>query len=172
MADAKVSPFSTGDGDLEAEVRSSSPCWIKVPARQTILVCLFADLPIRFAVHFVNGGPQLCWGRGHCGHCADRRGFKVHYVYPAWDRTRRFMGAVDLPVGAERTVAEVRMERGFVKGMVFALKKEGGVENGRIVVEPLHQILDLGSLPPPMDVEELLCRQYGLERALVETGSD
>jgi hypothetical protein len=82
------------------------------------------------------------------------------------------MGAVDLPVGAERTVAEVRLERGFVKGMVFALKKEGGVENGRIVVEPLHQILDLSALPEPMDVQDLLCRQYGLERGLVASASE
>ncbi len=172
MADGDLSPFSIGPGDLEQEKRNSAPAWIKVPARSTVLVCVLAELPVRFALHFVGGRPQLCWGRGRCGHCADRLGAKVHYVYPAYDRTRRTMGAIDVPPGVEEVLSMARSEKGFLKGLVVALKKEGGVDNGRIQAEVLHQILDTQVLGEPLDVQELLCRQYGLERVVLESTAD
>jgi hypothetical protein len=172
MAESLPNPFSYGEGDLEAERRDSAPVWIKVPARSTIRVCLQKELPLRFALHFVDGHPQLCWGRGHCGHCTDRRGKKVHYVYPAFDLSRRSAGLIDLPPHAESGVAEGRDRHGFVRGMAFELKKEGGVENGRICCVALHQILDVERFGEPIDAVAVLCRQYGLERSLFEVNAD
>jgi hypothetical protein len=165
-------PFTYGPGDLDAEARESAPVWIRIPHRGQVLLCLLDELPVRFAVHFIGGRPVLCWGQGRCGHCADHVGRKPHYVYRAYDRTRRSMGLIDLPVGAERTIEELRRERGFCRGMVVSLRKEGGVVNGRIICEPLHQILALEDLGQPVDVVEVLCRQYGIEESLFAGRAD
>src|ERR1051325_10134197 len=115
------SPFTFGEGDLEAERRDSAPLFIKIPARSTIRVCLQWELPLRFAIHFIDNRPQLCWGRRHCGHCSDRRGKKIHYIYPAYDLSRRAPGLIDLPPHSESGVKEGREKHGFVKGMAFEL---------------------------------------------------
>jgi len=172
MAENRDYPFSFGDGDLEAERRDSAPLWISKPSRGKIRVVLQKNLPMRFALHFVEGRPQLCWGRAHCGHCADRRGKKVHYVYPAFDLTRRTPGLLDIPPHAEDSVKAARDARGFVEGMVFEVAKEGGTENGRIVVTALHEILDLQRFGDALDVVELVCRQYGIDRGLVDRTAD
>jgi len=82
------------------------------------------------------------------------------------------MGLAGFTPYQEEVAQLAREQHGFNKGQVFQLKKEGRSDNGRLSAECLHSVLDFDRFGDPLDAEEILSKQYGLERSLIDAHVD
>jgi hypothetical protein len=153
------------DGALEEDRGDGPGSWVHFPPRSVGRICLLADRAFAFLTHWDRGITHFCWGPGNCPWHADRLGFKGHYVFPVYDTARRSHGAFDFTKPAYKDLLEMFAADGLGirKGRIVHCRKEGGVDNGRHLLELTNQVLNWQELGPECDVLALVARTYKLD---------
>lgn len=162
-AGIKRAPGGFVDGILDEDNQQSPGAWIHWPARSVGRVCLVRPSAFAFLTHWDKGTNHFCWGAGNCPYHAERQGFKGHYVLTVWDTARRCHGALDLSKDAYRDLLEQLEFDGLRTGRLVYFRKEGGVVNGKWIVEAQNSVLKVSELGEPCDVVALVARTYAID---------
>lgn len=141
-----------GVGDLVQETIEGPGVWLHVPARGSMRVALLRDRPMSYHAHWAGGRMQVCWGSSDCTLCKMGIGSKKRYVYTVLDTTQGIAGLLEVAPSTCLMIDRDCCDKGFARGLVFELRKEGGVANGRIVAKCFHTILKDFELPEGPDV--------------------
>lgn len=153
-----------GWGNPATEAANQSWVWLHVPARSAIRVVILSESPCRYKGHWVDGHMRPCLPVD-CGYCAVRLGFQIRYVFAVHDMTHRVSGLLELGAGAAEVIKESADDLGFLRGLVFELRKEGGRDRGKIIVKAHHAMIQTEGLPVPPDAALELRRMWSLPDA-------
>lgn len=135
----------------------------KWPARTGGSFAVLHSLPLAFRTHWNGSRDSWCIRQVNgCERCARGQGFKGHYVWAIWDLTRRQHGALDLNDKAARQLLEADIHVENRLGCCYSLKKEGGVENGRILITHTGMTIRSEDYGDGCDVVALVCKTYGI----------
>jgi hypothetical protein len=87
-------------------------------------------------------------------------GTKPRYVYSVWDLDRKRSGLIELGPDTAGQIREIMIKSGDLPGTAIKMTKRGGVVNGAIAVDMIHELYRLADLPPGPDPELILRRQW------------
>lgn len=164
MAQDEVGSLFDVDALLERDMQLKRHTWIHFPPRSVGRIVLTNEDPFRFQTHFGPGRPVFCWGhRSICSRCADGDGFKAHYAVSAYDVARRCHGTFQFTPDAWRDVRDQCIAHGSRLGFVVGVTKDGGVKNGKLCAEVLHQYVQLSALGEACDTLALIMATYRLQ---------
>jgi hypothetical protein len=143
--------------------------WIHFPARAVGRVALMHSLPLPFRTHWNGYRDEFCVGRNNgCEACARGRGFKGHYAWAVYDLTRKQHGGFDFPNGACRQIMELEYHAPTRCGLILQVRKEGGVANGRFIVESNGLMVNGSDFGDPCDIVSLVCETYKQDRSVFD----
>ena len=151
-----------GIGDLVAECREGQDVWLHVPARSSLRVMLLRERPVFYWQHFTASGPVFCESKrdrngalvdaSACPLCRGEIGAKKKYVYTVSDMARGSGHLLDVSPATALDIESTVNQTGVALGMVFDLRKEGGVSNGRIRAKWSGTFINEKELPEGPDV--------------------
>lgn len=140
--------------------------WIHFPARSVGRVALMHELPLPFRTHWNGVRDVFCEGRENgCALCARGRGFKGHYAFAVYDLTRRMHGGFDFTDKACRQLLEVEHGAECRTGLTITIRKEGGIENGRFIVESSGLFVKPFDFGEPCSIVDLVVQTYGVDKS-------
>lgn len=152
--------------DLEECEGQRPRSWVHYPARAVGRVALVHNMPLPFRTHWDGHRDVFCIGRQlGCEMCKMGRGFKGHYAFAVWDMVRRQHGGFDFTASACRQLMDSEYSAESRCGFVFTIRKEGGKDQGRFVIEGTGMCLPLCELGEPCDIVALVCETYKIERS-------
>jgi hypothetical protein len=148
-----------GWGDPAAERDEHSGAWLHVPARGKLTVVILSSQPVRYVGHWVGGRMRRCTGRLCVWH-EKRIGQQVRYCFSVLDAETRAPGLLEVGAACAQTIWETSHREGRLRGLTFALRKEGQRDRGRILAVALAPMMALDLLPVAEEIEPHLARQY------------
>lgn len=149
-----------GWGNPTAERGEQSWAWLHVPARSALRVAILSRSPVRYRGHWVDGRMRPC-GREGCLYCERRLGGQWRYAFAVLDLDAKCTGLLELGAATAEQIKSTADAGGFLRGLVFELRKEGGRDRGRIMAKSQNAIINIGELPDEPDPGEHLLRAWG-----------
>lgn len=149
-----------GYGDVDEESMEDGELWMRVPHRGALKLVLLRTLPFRYIAHWFRTGYKPCPGRATCTFCTLGIGAKARYAYSVWDIDRKRPGCIEFGSSTAGQIRDLMQRNGELPGMAIKLTKRGGVVNGSIAVDPIHDLYRLSDLPPGPDPEIILRKQW------------
>jgi len=149
-----------GYGDTTEETCEGPGVWLHVPHRGALKAVLMQVAPFRYVSHWVRSTYQLCPGSGKCSWCDLGLGTKTRYVYALYDTDRKRQGLLEVGPDTAGQMKDLTRANGDEPGLLFRFTKAGGVINGAIKVELLHDWYRISELPPGVDIERVLRGQW------------
>lgn len=150
-----------GWGNPDRERGEQSFAWLHVPARGTLRVVMLSRAPVRYRGHWVDGRMRPCRGGSDCLYCERRMGGQVRYAFSVLDLDARACALIELGAAAAGEIKRAADEAGFLRGLAFQLRKDGGRERGRVLVTSQNAVVNIGELPDAPDPREHLMRSWG-----------
>jgi hypothetical protein len=135
----------------------------KWPVRTGGTFAILHSLPLPFRTHWNGHRDSWCYrATNNCDACHRLQGFKGHFVWAIWDFVRKQHGAIDLNDRAAPQLLEAEIYTESRAGCVYTLKKEGGVENGRIVIAHTGMCVNPAEYGKACDIIALVVKTYGI----------
>lgn len=149
----------TGGFGNVTEAAAGSQVWIHVPARGRLKIAVLSKRAFRYEGHWWSGSMHHCADE-RCDFCLRGIGRQVKFVLAVTDVDLGGSGLLELTPITAAVIAAQFKQGGFLRGLTFSLRHDGGKQNGKIVIEPTGAVLSLNSLPEPPDVEQAMRAQW------------
>lgn len=162
-SDLRIPNLETGAygyGDVDRESMDGPGVWLRVPHRGALKLVLMKPMPFRYLAHWVRRGYTPCPGRDQCNWCALAVGTKPRYVYSVWDLDRKRSGLIEVAPETAAQIRDITTRGGDLPGTAIRMTKRGGVVNGAIAVDAIHELYRLADLPAGPEPELILRRQW------------
>lgn len=151
-----VDDFGFGD---TANEQSASATWTHVPAKGSLSFAVLSTQAFKYLGHWVGHRMAYCHPTD-CVYCERRMGTQVKYVLGIMDLRDRQVALIELTPVVAGAIAEQVREAGYLRGLQFELRHEGGVKNSKILCKPLGPVLSLAGLPEEPAVKAICEHQW------------
>lgn len=161
--EARIRGLAVGETSWDAldEVQEDSEAvFLHVPARGRLVVAMLGEAPFVYAGHFQGGRLRPCHGQNSCALCAMRIGVKVRAVFSVYDVSAKRTGVLEVGKPTAKEILAQSKTLGALRGQVFHLTKEGGVNNGAIRAQAAMMSLEDAVLPEAGDPEYVMNKMW------------
>lgn len=151
-----------GFGDVEAEASQSSGVWIHVPRQGHVDLCILSVAPMRYRSHWVRGKMHPCSLPERCRWHDLGMGSQVRYALSVLLIEGRVPVLWEIGPMPASILARAVSQTGALRGQCWRVRKEGGKQRGKLLLEWLNAMLNPKELPAAVDPAVHLMRQWGL----------
>lgn len=144
-----------GFGDLADRGPTDSMPWLHVPTRGTLRIAVVSTRAFRYRAHWLRGRMRPCTGES-CQACADNIGAQTKFIIAAQDQSSLTTGLIELAAPPASIIAQAVQAAGYLRGLTFDLRKDGGRYNGKILIEPAGCLPTFAGLPAEPDIPTIM----------------
>jgi len=138
---------------------------VRCPATGTLTAIITCPGLTGRETHFVNNRTQPCDGEGECSWCQEGHSRRWHgYVSCLLTNTMEHV-LFEMTGIASETFTQYYRLKDTLLGCHFQARRPNGRHNGRVVIACKPSDPQRAKLPPPVNVQKILCHIWGIPYA-------
>lgn len=135
---------------------------VRTPAQGTLTAIVTCPGLTGRSTHFINNRTQPCDGQGACSYCEEGHSWRWHgYVSCVLTSTMEHVLFEMTAIASETFTNYYRLKHTLI-GCHFQARRPNGRHNGRVVIACKPTDPQKTTLPPPVNVQKILCHIWGI----------